>query len=124
MLESSLIKVSSHHVPDILVGSSGFFDTMRAITHYRFHSHLPYPDKEKNYQITLEEFAYTYDLLLPSTYEDRLQIKGMTPFRAEMMGVSILLTDYVIKSTGVKNIINTTYALKEGVLKTIMESNQ
>lgn len=122
ILENSLIKQCAIHSPDILVGSSGFFDTLRAITHYQFHSDQSFPEKEINYPIRLEEFTYSYTLLLHSNYKERLEIKGMTPFRAEMMGMSILLTDYVIKTTQVKTIINTTYALKEGVLKTFLEN--
>jgi len=123
VLESSLIKECLIHKPDYLVGSSGFFDTLRSITHYRFHSEQPFPEKDKNYPITLDEFKYSYDLLLRSNYQERLEIKGMTPFRAEMMGVSIILTDYVIMNSGAGTIINTTYALKEGVLKTFIETN-
>jgi len=122
ILQDNLIKECIAHKPDYLVGSSGSFDTLRAITHYHFHSEKPFPEREINYPITLNEFKYTYDLLSTSTYEERLKIKGMTPFRAEMMGVSTLLTHYIVQNSQVKSIINTTYALKEGVLKSLLES--
>jgi exopolyphosphatase/guanosine-5'-triphosphate,3'-diphosphate pyrophosphatase len=55
--------------------------------------------------------------MLPMDLEQRMKIEGMTPFRAEIMGVSMILVNYIIQQSGVKNIVNTTYALKEGILR-------
>lgn len=117
LLQPGLVAACKKHPPDILVGSSGSFDTLREICYYHFLK----PDAgiltQTNAEISLEEFDVCYNLLLPMNLEQRKQLKGMTDFRAEMMGVSMLLVDYVIKNTGVTSIINTTYALKEGVLR-------
>jgi exopolyphosphatase / guanosine-5'-triphosphate,3'-diphosphate pyrophosphatase len=117
VLNDSLIKVCKQNPPDILVGSSGFFDTLRKICYHKFHSDQPEMVKQVNCRIDLSEFNACYHLMLPLNEEERKQIRGMTPFRAEMMGVSTLLVDYIIRETKVSYIINTSYALKEGVMR-------
>ncbi len=116
VLGSHLVKTCHTHQPDILVGSSGFFDTLQKICYYKFHEHEPVNPDQLNFGVAINEFNACYNLMLPLNAEERMRIEGMTPFRAEMMGVSMLLVDYVIKKTRVKKIINTSYALKEGVL--------
>lgn len=121
VLSQTLFESCKKYPPSILVGSSGFFDTLRQITHYAFRGEEPLVNNELNYEISIAEFYACYDRMLPLDLEGRKAIPGMTPFRAEMMGVSMLLVDDVIKQTGVQKIINTSYALKEGVLR--MELN-
>ena len=122
VLNSSLITVCKKHPPEILIGSSGFFDTLRKICYYKFHNDQPEQVNQVNYRIGLAEFNSCYDLMLPLNAEERMSIQGMTPFRAEMMGVSMLLVNYIIHQTGVQHIINTAYALKEGVLRQYIET--
>jgi len=122
-LEETIIKVCNNHPPDVLIGSSGFFDTLRQITHYKFRGDEIIKADQVNYEISIVEFNSTYNFMLPLNIEERMNIEGMTPFRAEMMGVSMLLVDYVIKKTGIKNIINTSYALKEGILREFLKNN-
>lgn len=130
VLNDSLIMVCKNHPPDILIGSSGFFDTLRKICFYEFKC----PSERQgwagknasqlndlNCDIKLEEFNHWYKKMLPMNIDHRRNIEGMTKFRAEMMGVSMLLVDYIIKNTGVEKIINTSYALKEGVLREVVE---
>lgn len=121
-LGENLLKACANNPPDVLIGSSGFFDTLRQITHYKFHGDEILKSDQINYEISVPEFNSMYNFMLPLNIEERLSIEGMTAFRAEMMGVSMLLVDYVIKKTGVKKIINTSYALKEGVLRDFLKS--
>lgn len=117
ILNGSLIKICKQHPPQILVGSSGFFDTLRKICYYKFHSDQPEMVKGLNCKIDLTEFNSCYDLMIPLNEQERMKIQGMTPFRAEMMGVSTLLVDYIIRETKVNTIVNTSYSLKEGVMR-------
>jgi exopolyphosphatase/guanosine-5'-triphosphate,3'-diphosphate pyrophosphatase len=117
VLQPGLVAACKKYPPDILVGSSGSFDTLREICYYHFLKTDTDILTQTNAEISLEEFKVCYNLLLPMNLEERKQLKGMTNFRAEMMGVAMLLIDYIIQHTGVTSIINTTYALKEGVLR-------
>lgn len=122
VLSQTLIATCKKYPPGILVGSSGFFDTLRQITHYAFRGEEPLVNDELNYEISIAEFNACYDRMLPLDLEGRKTIQGMTAFRAEMMGVSMLLVDHVIEQTGVQKIINTSYALKEGVLRKLLNN--
>jgi exopolyphosphatase/guanosine-5'-triphosphate,3'-diphosphate pyrophosphatase len=117
LLGDTLIPCCLQHPPQILVGSSGFFDTLRRICYYKFHSHQPEMVNKINWSIGLSEFNSCYDLMIPLNEEERMKIQGMTAFRAEMMGVSALLVDFVIRETRINMIVNTSYSLKEGVIR-------
>lgn len=117
MLDNTLIDACRKRKPQQLIGSSGFFDTLRKICFYEFNWNIEDALTETNMPIALSEFNHWYLKMLPMDLEQRMKIEGMTPFRAEMMGISMLLVNYIIQQTGVQNIINTTYALKEGVLR-------
>ncbi len=121
VLGDNLIEICKKYPPDFLVGSSGFFDTLRQICYYKFHSHEPSLVDQLNCDIALTEFNSCYHLMLPLNAEERKNIQGMTPFRAEMMGVSVLFVDHIIRRTKPKKIINTKYALKEGVLRNALK---
>ena len=117
ILDDTLIDVCRKHQPQQLIGSSGFFDTLRKICFYEFNWNTEDALTATNIPIPLNEFNHWYLKMLPMDLEQRMKIEGMTPFRAEMMGVSMILVNYIIQQSGVKNIVNTTYALKEGVLR-------
>lgn len=121
LLKPTLLEACNQFPPEILIGSSGFFDTLRKISYYKFNWKDASSLEEVNYPIQLEEFNAWYNTMLPMNLEQRMQIKGMTSFRAEMMGVSMILVDYIIKNTGVQHLVNSKYALKEGVLASLLE---
>lgn len=121
VLSDSLLKACNAFPPAILIGSSGFFDTLRKICYHEFTWTKKKNADGINCDIEVNEFKHWYKKMLPMNQQERMSIKGMTNFRAEMMGVSMLLLDYVIRETGVAGIINTSYALKEGVLRETLE---
>lgn len=116
VLSTTLIPACKLHTPDVLVGCSGFFDTLHDMIEY---NHIPHPGGTP-FQIDRKTFRKCYDMVVPKKIQDIASIKGMTPFRAEMMGVSCELTRYVIEQTGTANIAHTTYSLKEGLMKQIL----
>lgn len=98
-----------------LVGSSGSFDTYRAM--------ISGTAKEKapSCRIGLKDFAALYAKLLHSTTEERMAMKGMTPVRVDFIVLAAIFTNLVIEKTGITNIIQCNYSLKEGVIKEIAE---
>lgn len=115
-LSNSLIDQCKKNPPQILIGSSGFFDTLRKISFYKFNWANPAALDLVNHEISIEEFNAWYKEMLPMNLNQRMHIEGMTSFRAEMMGISMILVDFILNHTGVKSIINSRYALKEGIL--------
>ena len=99
--------------PQFLIGSSGTFDTFKDM-HYALH-----PLQNKNtplYDLNLDDFRHIYTQICNSSLEERLQIPGMSAFRAEMMVASVVSVDLIMKKYNFNQIRTCTFSMKEGVL--------
>ncbi|MHB1279109.1 MAG: Ppx/GppA phosphatase family protein, partial [Bacteroidia bacterium] len=98
-----------------VVGSAGSFESILDLV-----SDLP--DYESRsigpacFIIPLEAFDQVYRQLLASTRAEREQMKGLADYRVEMMVVSSVLIDTVIKMARIDKMYCSLYSLKEGVL--------
>ncbi len=98
--------------PDRLIGCSGAFDTLVDL----LDETEPGTKLRKQQEITLTDFQKIYNRLIRSTIAERMQMKGLEPLRQEMIVPAIILIDLVLKKTGIPKIVQTDYALREGVL--------
>ena len=69
----------------------------------------------------MEDFYRVYDLLLKSTRQERLAMKGMDFVRVDLIVPAIILIEQLILTTGIEKIIQTDFALREGVLFEMMQ---
>lgn len=100
------------HQPEILVGSSGVFDSVVEM----IESNIRPLNKTESYcEITKEDFYTIYHQILPLSYIERLKFKGLIEMRADMIVMSFLLIDYVLKNYGLDRFKISFYSLKEGV---------
>jgi exopolyphosphatase/guanosine-5'-triphosphate,3'-diphosphate pyrophosphatase len=100
--------------PEILVGSSGTFDTLSdifCITHDICKS-----SEEIETPLTLEGFYDIHRELLLKNREERLQIPGMIEMRVDMIVVASCLIKFLLEKHPFNRIRVSTYSLKEGVL--------
>lgn len=106
-----------------LVGSSGSFDTLKSITQAKKGEK---PSKESYYLLNKNELNYLFSTLIAKTTQQRLDIKGIDPMRAEYMPIAALLIKLVLEKTGIQTIYQCAYALKEGAFfeKTIHNNNE
>ena len=97
-----------------LIGSAGTFDVIEANV-----------AKEKQHPlygfIPLKSFDAYYKKILPTTYEERLQMEQVPNPRADMIVVALILIDYIVNKIGIENITVSTYAMKEGMLYEMMQ---
>jgi len=101
-----------------LVGCSGAFDTLADII-----DQVNPGDKQRRRQeIKLDDFFTVYHTLLQSTREQRLNMKGMDMVRVDMIVPAMVFIGQLVKKTGISKIVQTDYALREGVLYELMES--
>jgi len=109
-----LFEATSKYQPEILIGSSGSFDTFADL----IRTGLPTAPSSFNkyYIIQLPDFDELYRVLLTSTLQERINMPGMPEFRAEMIVMAAILTQFVLKKLHLKELIQTYYALKEGVV--------
>lgn len=107
--------------PNTLIGASGVFDTFAAID---FHIKNPSSKfyHQYSYNLTLKDYLNIHKLMATSTLQELKLNPVISDFRADMMHVSVILVDYIVKYLAIDSIICSDYAIKEGYLwKTIHE---
>jgi exopolyphosphatase / guanosine-5'-triphosphate,3'-diphosphate pyrophosphatase len=101
-----------------LIGCSGAFDTLADI----IDQVNPGEKQRRHQEIKLNDFFTVYHTLLESTREQRLNMKGMDMVRVDLIVPAIVFIGQLIKEAGISKILQTDYALREGVLYDLMES--
>lgn len=109
-----LLEALRVHQPDILVGSSGTFDTLSDIFCIK-HCILKTPEEVET-PLTIEGFYDIFNELLIKNREERMLIPGMIEMRVDMIVVACCLINYVLEKHRFNRIRVSTYSLKEGVL--------
>jgi exopolyphosphatase / guanosine-5'-triphosphate,3'-diphosphate pyrophosphatase len=110
-----LFEAVEKYKPLKLVGSSGSFETFSTILSFRK------SDKYKMNESLCREISYDdylelHQTLLKSTLEERKIMPGMEPVRIEMIVIASIFVSFVLEKCQIKEIIQSDYALKEGVI--------
>lgn len=115
-LQQSLMPLSfainTHH-PQILVGSSGVFDSLVEMIEANLHL---VQKTNSACEISIDDFYTIYHQILPLSYQERLNYKGLIQMRADMIVMSLILIDYILKTYDLKKIKISFYSLKEGIV--------
>ena len=98
-----------NHPLSQLVGASGTFDVIEDILVQK---------KEAPHYSRLEtsKLPNLTKVIIESTLDQRLKMKGIPDSRSDMIVVAMLLIDYVIHLAGITEIFISSYAMKEGML--------
>jgi exopolyphosphatase/guanosine-5'-triphosphate,3'-diphosphate pyrophosphatase len=121
-LDEQLIPLANavhQYAPSKLVGSSGTFDTLIDID-FQYRTNQWRPQTETDFNLSIDEFYRVYNLIIAGTRDERMAIPGMIALRVDMIVVAVCLIDYVLKSHGISKIQVSNYALKEGVLASVI----
>jgi len=102
-----------------LVGCSGAFDTIADI----IDSVDPGEKQRVAQNIALDDFFWVYDKLLNSTRAEHLKMKGMDMVRVDLIVPAVILIEQLVSKTGIKKIVQTDFALREGVLYEMMRNS-
>lgn len=95
-----------------LIGCSGAFDTVADLI-----DELEPGEKQRTIQeISIEEFYAVHNTLIKSTHKQRLQLKGMDFVRVDLIVPAVIFIEQLISKIGITSIIQTDFALREGVL--------
>ncbi len=100
-----------------LVGCSGAFDTIADM----IDSVNPGEKLRKSQVISITDFYSIFEKLVKSTREERLTMKGMDYVRVDLIVPAVILIEQLISETGITQIIQTDFALREGVLVELMK---
>ncbi|MEE4287095.1 MAG: hypothetical protein V2I31_13155 [Mariniphaga sp.] len=115
--KNAFIQCLNHNVKT-LVGCSGAFDTIADI----IDQVNPGEKLRKKQEIKMEDFWTVYKTLTESTKEQRLKMKGMDMVRVDLIVPAVVFIGQFIKETGISKIIQTDFALREGVLYELLKS--
>jgi len=113
-----LFESGNQYNPIELIGSSGSFESFAQIIQANMGRE---PNPKNGYDFPMSEFDKLYHVLLKSTLEDRLRMKGLIQMRAPMFAYSGMLTKTVLDKLGIKKMKLSHYALKEGIAGHLLE---
>lgn len=100
-----------------LVGCSGAFDTLADMI-----DQVDPGEKQRiSKSISLDEFYSVFNNLIKSTRKERIDMKGMDMMRVDLIVPAIIFIELLISGIGINDIVQTDYALREGVLFETME---
>ncbi len=106
-----LFDVALIHKPNVLVGSSGSFDTYRSLL-----TKGANPSTPPSYAIEMHDYKQLHLQLLKSTAAERTAMPGMETARVEMIVLASILTNLVIEKLEIAHMIQSCYALREGAI--------
>ncbi len=93
-----------------LIGASGSFDTLIECQAANF------PDKQfPPHEIDIQGFLTFHNAIIKLSLDERQQIKGMHPQRAEMMVVASAVIQFVLKTCSIQKLLHSNMAMKEGI---------
>ncbi len=103
------------HKCKTLIGASGTFDSIVDMQLAQENKTRAVTQKDAHL-INIEYFNQLTAYLIKCNLQKRLKIPGMISERAEMIVVACVLIDYVIKEFDINNIIQSEFAMKQGIL--------
>jgi len=110
------------YLPKTLIGSSGTFDTLVEINSYVTKENRNITQEESI--LPMDEYYRIHHDIISKPRAERMEIPGMIEMRVEMIVVASLLIKYIIEKLGIRDIRISAFALKEGVLYSIINSFQ
>jgi len=110
-----LLEAAKEFMPMELIGSSGAFDSIVEIINGELNGE-PITESKTCYDINMNDYLHVSKLIKNSTLEERRKIKGLVAMRFDMIVISCLMIDVIIKAFNIPQMRVSTYSLKEGAL--------
>lgn len=98
-----------------LIGSSGAFDSLVDLIGGEF-DHSLVNEGQTEYHISLSEYDLISRKIKASTLQERYQMPYLIHMRADMMVISVMLIDHILKEVNLNVFKTSTFSLKEGVI--------
>ncbi|MFZ4796486.1 MAG: exopolyphosphatase [Bacteroidia bacterium] len=98
-----------------LIGTAGTFETLVDIV-IKDLKVIPIALSKSAFEISMHEFEAFNEMMITSTLEQRLKLKGMLDFRAEYIPIAAILIDTIIEMAEIKKLVCSNYSMKEGAI--------
>jgi exopolyphosphatase/guanosine-5'-triphosphate,3'-diphosphate pyrophosphatase len=112
---SEVVKNIRKYKPQIILGSSGSFDSF-ALMYAIKKSKTGTYKHNTSFEIPLREYFSMHHKLLSSTKEQRLKTKGLHRMRVDMIVPASMCIYFILKNSGIKKLYRSAYSLKEGIV--------
>lgn len=108
--------------PEVLIGCSGTFDTLREI--YRIRRNTEKKNMAEGSNIDIKDYFSIHREIIGKNKVERLAMPGMSSMRADMIGMSSSLVYYILKKFPFRTLKASSYSLKEGILSEFIDHAQ
>jgi exopolyphosphatase/guanosine-5'-triphosphate,3'-diphosphate pyrophosphatase len=108
---------------DYFVGAEGSFEAFHNIINYMLNPDFHPHKTNKAKYFSLDDFHRLHEALIRSTSLQRVKMKGLEPYRVEMVVPASIFVDYVLKHISLKQLIVSPHSLKEGAAWEIFNTN-
>lgn len=108
-----LFDALKQHKTPLLLGASGSFEVVEDFL-VEQKTHPLYS------VVPVESFYPLHHTMVHATLEERRNMPKLPAERVELIVVAFALIDFVIRKAGIRQIITSAYAMKEGILKEMM----
>jgi len=112
---AELFETAQNYPLTTLIGSSGSFDAIANMSSFILNGG-PVGNDSKYFEIPLHTYLHIHNILLQSTTEQRKRIPGMDLIRVELIVIGSILIHHIVNKLSLKRIIQSSYAIKEGVI--------
>ncbi len=108
--------------PVTLVGVSGTFDTLSEM--FCLRNNLPYYAEDSETPFDIGAFPELYHDILRHDRAGRMSLPGMIEMRVDMIVVACVLANFILRLHPFKGLKVSTYSLKEGVLRELLDGEK
>lgn len=112
---SPLFEAANSYGSFELIGSSGAFDSVIDIIAGEFQTG-GLKENQTEYSLNLQHYFFISEMIKKTPIKDRYNIKGLIEMRVDMIVISFLLIDFILKELNPYRIRVSTFSLKEGVI--------
>jgi exopolyphosphatase/guanosine-5'-triphosphate,3'-diphosphate pyrophosphatase len=110
-LEKRCAPFFKQHLPTVLIGSSGSFETF-----YELMEESIFDSKSHAIEVDCNRFAHMLEHIIASTQAERDQNPHIIAIRKKMAPLAAIKTRWVLRQANIQQIYISPYSLKEGVL--------
>ncbi len=115
-----LDKTVKKYKPEVLLGTSGSFETISKMVEEQKGRPLKQIDTAA-YKLSRTRIRELHDLLVFMPESKRHEIKGMDMIRVDLMSIAMVFVNHIIKKFNFEKVLFSAFALKEGLLTEALE---
>jgi exopolyphosphatase/guanosine-5'-triphosphate,3'-diphosphate pyrophosphatase len=115
-----LIEPIEKFKPQVIIGSSGSFDTYRSVLSA---SNLIKSNGDPSAEIPIGHYIDLHKHLITTNKQQRNAIPGMDSMRVEMIVLASIFTHFLVNKFNFQRMLQSSYSLKEGALWKIVSTS-